>query len=90
MIDLPVANIIILCPPWRCSDEGEERGGAFSECSMPETDRLDGCLDEIELGLVERETTPKSLMKLGIQLYLTVLSLSNIVSILETFDTSHA
>ena len=49
---------------------------------MPETDRLDGCLNEIELGLVERETTPKSLMKLGIQLYLTVLSLSNIVSIL--------
>ena len=33
---------------------------------MPETDRLDGCLNEIELGLVERETTPKSLMKLGI------------------------
>jgi len=57
---------------------------------MPETDRLDGCLNEIELGLVEREATPKLLMKLGIQLHLTGLSLSNTVSILEIFGVSRA
>ena len=57
---------------------------------MPEPDRLDGCLNEIELGLVEREATPKLLMKLGIQLHLTGLSLSNTVSIIEIFGVSHA
>ncbi|CCQ36035.1 ISH14-type transposase ISNamo9 [Natronomonas moolapensis 8.8.11] len=52
--------------------------------------RLNGCLDEIELGFVEREATPKLLMKLGIQLYLTGLSLSNTVSILEIFGVERA
>jgi hypothetical protein len=32
---------------------------------MPENDCLDDCLNYIELGSVEREATPKSLMKLG-------------------------
>jgi len=40
---------------------------------MPENDRLDGCLNEIELGFVEQEATPKLLMKLGIQLHLAYL-----------------
>jgi len=31
---------------------------------MPENDRLDGCLNEIELGFVERKATPRLLMKL--------------------------
>ena len=57
---------------------------------MPENDRLDGCLNEIELGFVEREATPKLLMKLGIQLHLASLSLSNTVSILEMFGVSCA
>ena len=35
---------------------------------MPENDRLSGCLDEINLGFVEREATPPLLMKLSIQL----------------------
>ena len=35
---------------------------------MPENDRLDGCLNEVELGFVEREAIPKLLMKLGIRL----------------------
>jgi len=39
---------------------------------MPENDRLDGCSNEIELGFVEREATPKLLMKLGIELHLAV------------------
>jgi putative transposase len=57
---------------------------------MPENDRLAGCLDEIELGFVEREATPRLLMKLGIQLHLAGLSLSNTVSILEIFGVKRA
>ena len=52
---------------------------------MPENDRLDGCLDEIDLEFVEREATPQLLMKLSIQLHLAGLSLSNTVSFLEVF-----
>ncbi|MFQ3320431.1 MAG: putative transposase [Natronomonas sp.] len=50
---------------------------------MSENDRFEGFLDEIELGFVEREATPKLLMKLGVQLHLAELSLSNIGSILR-------
>ena len=57
---------------------------------MPENDRLDGCLNEIELGFVKREATPRLLMKLGIQLHLAGLSLSNTVSILEIFGVERA
>ena len=57
---------------------------------MPENDCLDGWLNEIELAFVEREATPKLLMKLGIQLHLTGLSLSNTVLILEIFGVSRA
>ena len=57
---------------------------------MPENNRLDGCLNDIELIFVEREATPKLLMKLGIQLYLAGLSLSNTVFILEIFGVSRA
>ena len=52
---------------------------------MPENAVLNGCLDEIELGFVEREATPRLLMKLSIQLHLAGLSLSNTVSVLELF-----
>ena len=52
---------------------------------MPENDRLDGCLDEINLEFVEREATPRLLMKLSIQLHLSGLSFSNTVSFLEVF-----
>jgi transposase-like protein len=55
---------------------------------MPENDRLGGCLDEIDLDFVEREATPKLLMKLSIQLHLAGLSLSNTVSFLEVFGVS--
>jgi len=58
--------------------------------SMPENDRLNGCLSEIELGFVEREATPKLLMKLSIQLHLTIVSFLNTVSILEIFGVSRA
>ena len=52
---------------------------------MPENDRLDGCLDEIDLDFVEREATPRLLMKLGIQLHLAGLSLSATILFLEVF-----
>ena len=52
---------------------------------MPENDRLSGCLDGMNLEFVEREATPKLLMKLSIQLHLAGLSLSNTVSFLEVF-----
>jgi len=57
---------------------------------MPENDRLSGSLDEINLEFVEREATPRLLMKLGIQLHLAGLSLSNTVSILEVFGVERA
>jgi len=57
---------------------------------MPENTRLGGSIDQIELGFVEREATPKLLMKLGIQLHFAVLSLSNTISILEIFGVSRA
>jgi transposase-like protein len=49
---------------------------------MPETRRLTGCSDCPELGFVKREATPEPAMKLGIQLHLAGLSLSDTVSVL--------
>ncbi|SMP18299.1 IS6 family transposase [Halobellus salinus] len=57
---------------------------------MTENDRLNGCLNEIELEFVEREATPRLLMKLGIQLHLASLSLSNTIFVLEIFGVSRA
>jgi len=57
---------------------------------MPKTARLNGCLDEIELEFVEREATPRLLMKLSIQLHLAGLSLSNTVLFLEVFGVQRA
>jgi len=57
---------------------------------MPKNAVLSGSLDEIELGFVEREATPRSLMKLSIQLHLAGLSLSNTVSVLDIFGVERA
>mgnify|MGYP000078863815 CR=1 FL=1 len=57
---------------------------------MPENDRLNGCLSDIELGFMEREATPTQFMKLGIQLHLRGLSLSNTVSVLDKFGVDRA
>jgi transposase-like protein len=57
---------------------------------MPENTRLSGNIDQINLEFVEREATPRLLMKLGIQLHLAGLSLSNTVSILEVFGVERA
>lgn len=57
---------------------------------MNEIDRLGGGSDAIELDFVERESTPTEMMKLAIRLHLSGLSLSNTVSILDTFGVSRA
>ena len=57
---------------------------------MPENASLNGCIDRIELAFVEREETPRLLIKLSIQLYLARLSLLNTVSILEIFGVKRA
>ncbi|WP_336328838.1 IS6 family transposase [Halovenus sp. HT40] len=57
---------------------------------MPENTRLSGSIAQFDLDFVEREATPRLLMKLSIQLHLAVLSLSNIVSTLEIFGVKRA
>ena len=57
---------------------------------MSKNARLNGHLDEIDLEFVEREATPRFLMKLSIQLHLAGLSLSNTASILEIFAVERA
>jgi len=57
---------------------------------MPENASLSGNLDQIDLEFVEREATPRLLMKLSIQLHLAGPSLSNTVSILEIFGVERA
>ena len=52
---------------------------------MAEITRLSGRSDWIELDFVERERTPNELMKFGIRLRLTGLSLSNTIRELEKF-----
>ncbi len=50
---------------------------------MPEITRLSGDNGWIDLDFVERERTPEPAMKLGIQMHLAGLSLSNTISALE-------
>ena len=57
---------------------------------MPENTRFSGIIDQIELSFVEREATPRLLMKFGSHLHLAGLSLSNTVSILEIFGVECA
>ena len=57
---------------------------------MAEFGHLNGNIDQIELGFVEREATPEFLMKLSIQLHLSGLSLSNTVRVLEVFGVQRA
>jgi len=57
---------------------------------MPENTRLSGSIGQFDVDFVEREATPRLLMKLSIQLHLAGLSLSNTVSILEIFGVERA
>ncbi|WP_394743428.1 IS6 family transposase [Natronococcus roseus] len=57
---------------------------------MPENARLSPSIGQIDLDFVEREATPRLLMKLSIQLHLAGLSPSNTVRILEIFGVERA
>ncbi|QLH79597.1 IS6 family transposase [Halosimplex rubrum] len=57
---------------------------------MPENASLGGNLDQFDLDFVDREATPRLLMKLSIQLHLAGLSLSNTVSVLDVFGVKRA
>ncbi len=57
---------------------------------MPETTRLDGLCIGLELDFMEHVATPKRMMKLGIQLHLAGLSLSNTVSVLDSSGVERA
>ena len=50
---------------------------------MPKISRLSGNSDWIDLDFVERERTPEPAMKLGIQMHMAGLSLSNTISVLD-------
>jgi len=54
--------------------------------SILKINRLSGCTDWIDLDFVERQRTPERAMKLGIQLQLAGLSLSNTISIQTGFS----
>src|SRR6056297_3377394 len=57
---------------------------------MAEIARLSGDSGWLELDFVERERTPRRLMKLGIRLHLAGLSLSNTVSELDKFGVERS
>src|SRR6056297_2265840 len=57
---------------------------------MSKNTRLSGTIAQFDLDFVEREATPRLLMKLSIQLHLAGLSLSNTVSFLEIFGVERA
>ena len=57
---------------------------------MPKNASLTRCFDQINVEFIEREATPRVLMKLSIQLHLAGLSLSNTVSIFELFGINRA
>jgi transposase-like protein len=62
----------------------------FSKCSTPEDARPSGCVDEIDVEFVEREATPRLLMKRSIPIYLADLSISNTDFILYVFGVGRA
>ena len=57
---------------------------------MPEISRFSGCSDWINLDFVERERTPERPMRLGIQMHVAGLSLSNTISALDTLGVSRS
>jgi len=57
---------------------------------MAEIARLSGSSDWIDLDFVERERTPERAMKLGIQMHVAVLSLSNTISILDNLGVQRS
>lgn len=63
-----------------------ERGVSFSECSMTENARISGCANQINVESVEREVTPRLLMRPSVQLHLADLSISDTFQLLDIID----
>jgi len=57
---------------------------------MPESTNLIDSSADVQLGFVEREATPRELMRLSIQLHLRGLSLADTVRVLENFGVHRA
>ena len=57
---------------------------------MPEIARLSGSRDWIDLDFVERERTPERAMKLGIQMHVAGLSLSDTISVLDNLGVQRS
>jgi putative transposase len=57
---------------------------------MAEITRLSGRTDWIDLDFVERERTPEQAMKLGIQMHVAGLSLSNTISVLDNLGVQRS
>ncbi|SDK11179.1 Transposase (or an inactivated derivative) [Halovenus aranensis] len=57
---------------------------------MAEITRLSGSTDWIDLDFVERERTPEHAMKLGIQMHVAGLSLSNTISALDNLGVQRS
>jgi len=57
---------------------------------MAEITRLSGSSDWIDLDFVERERTPEHAMKLGIQMHVAGLSLSNTISVLDNLGVQRS
>ena len=57
---------------------------------MPESSCLSGSSSGFQLDFVEREATPRELMRLSIQLHLAELSLLDTISFLERFGAERA
>lgn len=69
----------------QCSDKDWRVRRSVFKVIMPENERFNGGIDQINLEFVEREAKPRFLRKLNTQLHLAGLSLSNTVFILEVF-----
>jgi len=57
---------------------------------MAEITRLSGSSEWIDLDFVERKRTPERAMKLGIQMHVAGLSLSNTISVLDNLGVQHS
>lgn len=57
---------------------------------MPEINRLSDDSDAIELDFVEREGTPKRVMRLAIHPHLSILPISNKVRFFDTYGIFRA
>lgn len=86
--ELAIALLDVVVDPGVLTDEITFYPASGAAVDLLENARPIGCIDQIELEVVEREATPKCLMKFRIQLQLARLSLLNTISILEIFGVN--